>query len=134
MKSEGMSLSCSTSSTVLTTVRSSDRVFIVHLLIKGYFFHDLGFVCLSSLYILCFTLCLSLRKPHVVSHFLGLCSSLSNVSSKSDESQFRVVCAIKLISSQMETFSSLGDDLIIIAILTLSANIYLLFCGTHKII
>lgn len=53
---------------------------------------------------------------------------------KLDESQFRVVCAIKLISSQMETFSSLGDDLIIIAILTLSAIIFLLFCGTHKIV
>lgn len=53
---------------------------------------------------------------------------------KLDESQFRVVCAIKLIRSQMETFSSLGDDLIIIAILTLSAIIFLLFCGTHKIV
>lgn len=33
--------------------------------------------------------------------------------SKLDESHFRVGCAIKLISCQMEIFSSLGADLIV---------------------
>lgn len=38
--------------------------------------------------------------------------------SKLDENQFSMICVIKLISSQMETFSCLGADLIVKTIST----------------
>lgn len=44
--------------------------------------------------------------------------------SKLDESQFSLICAIKLISSQMETFSCLGDDLILKTIVGLLTYAY----------
>lgn len=44
--------------------------------------------------------------------------------SKLDESQFSMICVIKLISSQMETFSCLGDDLIVKTILYLLTHAY----------
>lgn len=52
--------------------------------------------------------------------------------SKLDKGQFRVVCAIELISSQMEIFSCSGDDLITKTIPCLLT--YLLFYEIHKII
>lgn len=51
--------------------------------------------------------------------------------SKLDESQFSMMCSLKLISSQMETSSCLGDALIVRTIHTLSANMCL-FYETHK--
>lgn len=53
--------------------------------------------------------------------------------SELDESQFSMICAFKLISSQMETFSCLGDDLIVKTIYTLSTNTCL-FYETLKIL
>lgn len=51
--------------------------------------------------------------------------------SKLDEGHVRVVCAVKLISSQMEIFSSLGADLNVKSILCLLIHAYY---ETHKII
>lgn len=50
--------------------------------------------------------------------------------SKLDEGHCRVVCAVKLISNQMEIFSSLGADLNVQTILCLTHAYY----QTHKII
>lgn len=43
---------------------------------------------------------------------------------KLDEGQFRVICATKLSSSQMEVSSCVGDDLIVKTVLSLLTHAY----------